>query len=52
MDAYTFIKLNQQHIESVNGCLTGVADITTYENGKLTFHYFEDGQLVRSKTKE
>jgi len=52
MTAYTFIQLNQSHIQNIDGCLTDQANITTIEpNGRLAFHYFEDGVLVDSKMK-
>jgi len=52
MSTYTFIRLNQTRILNIDGCLTDQANVTVKrEDGKLEFYYFEDGELVGSKTK-
>jgi hypothetical protein len=52
MSTYTFIQLNQPHIQNIDGCLTESANVTILQpDGRLAFYYFEDGMMVSSKVK-
>jgi hypothetical protein len=52
MTTSTFIQLHQTRILNIDGCLTDQANVTVKrEDGKLEFYYFENGELVGSKTK-
>ena len=52
MSTHTFIQLNQTRILNIDGCLTDQANVTVKrEDGGLEFYYFENGELVGSKTK-
>jgi hypothetical protein len=53
MSTHTFIRLNQTRILNIDGCLTDQANVTVKrEDGKLEFYYFENGELVGSKTND
>lgn len=51
MSTDTFIRVNRSRIQNIDGNLdTATITILTPE-GKLAFYWFENGQVVRSKTK-
>ena len=46
MSAYQFIETNRHRILNIDGCLTGNANVTVLDNGKMIFYYFENGIMI------
>ena len=52
MSVDTFIKINKSRIQNIDGNLDEATITVLTPEGKLAFYWFEDGQVVRSKTQE
>jgi hypothetical protein len=50
MSTDTFIQINQSRIQNIDGNLDEAAITVLTPDGKLAFYWFEDGQMVGSKT--
>jgi hypothetical protein len=46
MSAYQFVETNKHRILNIDGCLTGNANVTVLDNGKMIFYYFENGVII------
>ena len=46
MSAYQFVETNRHRILNIDGCLTGNANVTILDNGKMIFYYFENGVMI------
>ena len=46
MSAYQFVETNKHRILNIDGCLTGNANVTVLDNGKMIFYYFENGMVI------
>jgi hypothetical protein len=50
MSVDTFIKINRSRIQNIDGNLDEATITVLTPEGKLAFYWFENGQVVRSKT--
>jgi hypothetical protein len=51
MSTDTFIKINKTRIQNIDGNLDEAIITVLTPEGKLAFYWFEEGQMLRSKTK-
>jgi hypothetical protein len=52
MSVDTFIKINKSRIQNIDGNLDQATITVSTPEGKLAFYWFDNGQMVRSKTME
>lgn len=51
MTTDTFIKINKTRIQNIDGNLDEATITVLTPEGKLAFYWFEEGKMLRSKTK-
>ena len=52
MSTTTFIQINKSRIQNIDGNLDEATITVLTPEGKLAFYWFDNGQMVRSKTME
>ena len=51
MSVIKFLEQYQDQIQNIDGTFDDKAVVTTFDNGLLTFHWFEHGECVRRQNK-
>ncbi len=52
MSVIKFLEQYQGQIQNIDGTFDDKAVVTTFDNGLLTFHWFECGKCVRRQNKQ